>query len=130
VTQHPDAFSSCADAPYVSLRTFRKSGVAVDTPVWCAPAGDKLYVFSAGAAGKVKRIRNSSRSEICVCDVRGKVLGPWYACSTIECKDPEQVNLALQALHRKYGWQMKIADWGARLTGKYSKRAYLSITIE
>jgi len=130
VTQHSDAFSSCADAPYVSLRTFRKNGVPVDTPVWCAPADDKLYVFSAGSAGKVKRIRNSSRSEICVCDVRGKVLGRWYACSTIEFKDPEQVNQALRALHRKYRWQMKIADWGARLTGKYSKRAYLCITIE
>ena len=130
MTASQDAFSSCAKAPYVSLRTFRKSGVPVDTPVWCAPAEDKLYVFSAGAAGNVKRIRNSARSEICVCDVRGKVLGPWFSCSTIEVTDPERTRQALHALNRKYGWQMKIADWGARLTGKFSKRAYLCITIE
>lgn len=89
-----------------------------------------MYVFSAGAAGKVKRIRNSARSAICVCDVRGKVLGPWTTCSTIEVTDPERTKQALHALHRKYGWQMKIADWGARLTGKFSKRAYLCVTIE
>ncbi|XOV83694.1 MAG: PPOX class F420-dependent oxidoreductase [bacterium] len=130
MTSSQQAFSLCAEAPYVSLRTFRKSGVAVDTPVWSAPAGKKLYVFSAGAAGKVKRIRNNAGCEICVCDVRGKVLGPWFPCSTLEIKTPEEVSIALNALRRKYGWQMKIADWGAKLTGKFNKRAYLGITIE
>jgi len=38
-------------APYVSLRTYRKSGDTVDTPVWCAAGDDDaLYIFSAGQA--------------------------------------------------------------------------------
>ena len=46
-----------ATADYFNLATFRKNGNAVATPVWFAPHGDTFYVFSAGDAGKVKRIR-------------------------------------------------------------------------
>ena len=46
-------------AAYFSLATFRKSGVAVETPVWFAGDKQTYYVFSAGQAGKVKRLRNS-----------------------------------------------------------------------
>ena len=44
---------------YVSLATFRMSGVEVRTPVWFAAVGDKLYVFTAGQSGKAKRLRRS-----------------------------------------------------------------------
>ena len=47
---------------YMSLATFRKSGAQVATPVWFAPADGKLYVFTAGDSGKVKRLRGSSRA--------------------------------------------------------------------
>ena len=130
MTLNENRFDVCARAPYVSLRTFRKSGVPVDTPIWCASADGLIYAFSAGAAGKVKRIRNNGHSQICVCDMRGKVLGPWFNCVSEELKDPGQVEIALAALRNKYGWQMRLADWGAKLTGKFSKRAYMSITIE
>ena len=66
-------------ARYVSLATFRKSGAKVATPVWAAPAGDWLYIFSAGNAGKVKRLRNSDQAELAECDMRGKLLGSWFA---------------------------------------------------
>ena len=53
--------SEIGKAPYVSLATFRRSGDAVRTPVWMAPADGAHYVFSAGNAGKVKRLKNSER---------------------------------------------------------------------
>jgi len=40
---------------HVALATFRRSGAEVRTPVWFAATDGKLYVFSAGDAGKVKR---------------------------------------------------------------------------
>jgi PPOX class probable F420-dependent enzyme len=116
-------------APYVSLATFRKSGVAVPTPVWAAPSGEKLYVFSAGHAGKVKRLRNSTRAEVAVCDVRGKVLGAWYPAIAVVLEDLEEIEHALDALRRKYGWQMWLADVGARLTGKFERRAYIRVEL-
>ena len=36
-----------ATARYVNLATFKRSGEAVETPVWCAADGDELFVFSA-----------------------------------------------------------------------------------
>ena len=54
-------FSSLSGAQYMSLRTFRKSGVAVTTPVWFAETGGKLYFLTANDAGKVKRIRNNQQ---------------------------------------------------------------------
>ncbi|MDZ7826283.1 MAG: hypothetical protein U5R48_10030 [Gammaproteobacteria bacterium] len=49
-------------ARYISLETFRRDGRGVATPVWCAEADGILYLFSAGDAGKVKRIRGRERS--------------------------------------------------------------------
>src|SRR5204863_2726711 len=62
---------------YLSLATFRKNGAEVRTPVWFASMNDKLYVFTAGNAGKVKRLRRSPRARIAPSDARGRVRGPW-----------------------------------------------------
>ena len=124
-----DIEAEIGNAPYVSLATFRLSGAAVRTPVWMAPHGNAHYVFSAGSAGKVKRLRNSNRAEVAVCDVRGKVLGNWHPATAEVITDPEEVALALEALRRKYGVQMWIADVGSRLTGKFGRRAYLKVVL-
>ena len=117
------------NAPYISLGTFRKSGQMVATPVWAAAVGEQLYVFSAGHAGKVKRLRNSGQAQVAVCDVRGKLLGDWREAQADLVHDQNEIQRAHQALRNKYGWQMRLADWGARLTGKIGKRAYIRIAL-
>ncbi|MEM9623025.1 MAG: PPOX class F420-dependent oxidoreductase [Pseudomonadota bacterium] len=114
-------------APYVSLATFRKSGVSVPTAIWAAPDQDHLYAFSAGQAGKVKRLRNSARAQLAVCDVRGKVLGPWLDVRAFVITEPTEKAVALQAMRKKYGWQMRLTDFSSRLTGRFRQRAYLRI---
>ncbi len=116
-------------AAYVSLATFRRSGAAVRTPVWMAPLAGAHYVFSAGDAGKVKRLNNSQRAEVAVCDVRGKVLGDWYPASARLLTEPADITQALGALRKKYGVQMWLADVGARLTGRFDKRAYIRVEL-
>ena len=37
---------------YVSLTTFRRSGAAVTTPVWAAPDGESLIVWTRADSGK------------------------------------------------------------------------------
>src|ERR1700728_3446100 len=66
-----------ATEKYVSLATYRRSGIEVKTPVWVAEVARRYYVFSAGDAGKVKRIRATPRVRLAACDVRGEVRGPW-----------------------------------------------------
>lgn len=115
-------------ARYVSFATFRKSGEPVATPVWCAHGDAAFYIFSAGDAGKVKRLRNSARARLAACDVRGKVLGNWHPASAEILTDTADIQRALTMLRRKYGWQMWLADIGAKLTGRFDRRAYIRAT--
>ena len=94
------------EARYISLGTYRKSGEAVNTPVWAAAVDSVLYVFSAGEAGKVKRLRNSSQAQVAVCDARGKLLGEWHSAQAYLVDDTGEIETALQEMRRKYGWQM------------------------
>jgi PPOX class probable F420-dependent enzyme len=112
---------------YLNLVTFRKTGAEVSTPVWFAAWGDKLYAFSQGSSGKVKRLRNSSRARIAPCDVSGKVLGEWRDTSARIIGDPDLVARAYAALRKKFGWQVALLTLGARLTGAVKKRVYIEI---
>ena len=62
---------------YLTLATFRRTGAEVRTPVWFAAVAGKLYVFTAGESGKVKRLRGSSRARVAPSDMRGRVRGEW-----------------------------------------------------
>lgn len=120
--------------PYVSFATFRKNGAKVATPVWMAPDSTSqpqvFYIFSAGNAGKVKRLRNNNDVELALCDIRGKVTGQWYAATAEVVDDETSIKQALAALRCKYGWQMWLADVGSQLTGKYAKRAYIRVRFK
>ncbi len=116
-------------ANYISLATYRKSGVQVATPIWAVFHNDRFFAFSASNAGKVKRIRNSNRARIARCDARGKLLGDWFDATATLIHDEATIELALSALRQKYGWQMWLADVGSKITGRYQKRAYLSIEL-
>jgi PPOX class probable F420-dependent enzyme len=47
---------------YINLTTFRKSGIAVPTPVWFVVHEGRLYVFTAAQSGKAKRLRANGRA--------------------------------------------------------------------
>ena len=64
---------------YISLATFRKTGVAVPTPIWFAEADGKLYFMTGAKLGKVKRIRNNPEVKIAPCTIRGKITGPEFS---------------------------------------------------
>ena len=116
-------------AAYFSLATFRKTGVAVETPVWFAGDKQTYYVFSAGQAGKVKRLRNSPKSRVAACNVIGKILGEWQDSEAFILTSDEEIRQAHNALIKKYGWQMRLTDLGSWLTGKKTKRAYIKVVL-
>jgi PPOX class probable F420-dependent enzyme len=78
-------FAALAGQKYLNLETFKKSGDGVKTPVWFAaePSAKldsndaKLYIYTIGVSGKVKRIRNNPRVRIAPCTMRGEVRGEW-----------------------------------------------------
>jgi len=56
-----------ADARFVSLTTFRRSGEPVSTPVWIGRDGGALVVLAPAGSGKVRRLRHDPRVEIRPC---------------------------------------------------------------
>ena len=115
-------------ANYLSLATFRKSGAEVATPVWFAEEDNAFYIFSAGDAGKVKRLRNSGKSRIAACNVTGRLTGDWVETEAELLEDEAGIKQALGALRRKYGWQMLTTDFLSSLSGKMKRRIYIRVT--
>lgn len=91
---------------YISLKTFRKSGVGVATPVWFGEEGNKLYVMTRSDMGKTKRIRNNPKVMVAPCTIRGRVTGEEFP-ATARILPPEEHARARQTINRKY--------WMARL---------------
>jgi uncharacterized protein len=114
---------------YMSLATFRRNGAQVATPVWFAASDGRLYVVSAGNAGKVKRIRNAARARVAPCDVRGTVRGPWQDATARVITEASVIEGARRALRAKYGWQVVLFDFVSRLTGRARRRAWLEIGL-
>lgn len=117
---------------YLNLATFRRSGAEVKTPIWFASDPQdprRLWMYTNGKSGKVKRIRNSGRSRVAACNARGRVHGPWLeATSRIE-SEPRQVARALDLLVQKYGWQARLLLVGARLGNTWKDRIILEVTL-
>jgi PPOX class probable F420-dependent enzyme len=124
-----EALSRFDREPYLNLATFRRGGAAVETPVWFAEHAGRLYVFSEGDAGKVKRLRANPEIRVAACGVRGRVKGPWHPGRGRRIQDPAAIEAAYRALRRKYGLQMRLADFFSRLAGRYAKRAILELEI-
>lgn len=118
------------DARYVNLETFRKNGTGVQTPVWVARDGADLVIFTNGDSYKVKRLRRNPTIRIAKCGARGALKGPWHDGKARIVADESEKKSAIRALHDKYGWQMKLADWGARLSGSIKKWTVIAVRLD
>ena len=89
-------------AQYVALTTYRRDGTPVTTPVWAAAEGESLYLFTNANAGKVKRMRNSSRAAIAPCTATGKVTGAQHPAEAFNLAS-DQMPKVWRLLVKKYG---------------------------
>jgi uncharacterized protein len=106
---------------YISMKTFRKNGDGVATPVWFGEEGDRLYVMTRSDMGKVKRIRNNPEVRLAPCTIRGKITGAEFA-ATARLLPPEEHAHARQTINRKY--------WLAWISSPWSKAdVFLELTF-
>jgi PPOX class probable F420-dependent enzyme len=102
-------FAAFREHKYLSLETFKKNGEGVKTPVWFAadPRTDltgaeaRLYIYTIGNTGKVKRIRNNPRVRIGPCTMRGELLGEWVDARA-EIVTGEEAAYGMGLLNKKY----------------------------
>jgi uncharacterized protein len=104
-TSSDSAFAALGDEKFLSLTTFRKSGERVSSAMWVARDGDALIMFTPEASGKVKRLRNSPRVELCPCDRMGRVkdgVEPVGGVAEV-LTDEDTLERATGMIRRKYG---------------------------
>ena len=95
---------SLADARFVSLTTFRRSGERVSTPVWVGRDGEALVVLTPAGSGKVRRLRRDPRVELVPCGRFGKVEdGVVPVAGTADLREaPGDVDRARATIRRHY----------------------------
>ncbi len=112
---------------YVNLATFRKNGQEVKTPVWIAARDEKAVVYTNITSRKVKRIRNNGLARVAPSDGRGKVKGEWVEAKARVLADGEERDRGIRAMVDKYGWQMRLALFLSRFSGRYEQRAIIEL---
>jgi hypothetical protein len=105
---------------YLSLATFRKNGLAVQTPLWFAEQDGKIYAMTRSDSGKFKRIRNNPTVRVAPSTIRGKIIGPEFPgqARVLPADDWPRARKLLEA---KY-WLMRLPFWS-------KKNVFLEITL-
>ncbi|MGB1424579.1 MAG: PPOX class F420-dependent oxidoreductase [Pseudomonadales bacterium] len=117
--------------PYISLATLKRDSSWVWTPIWFArlPASARYVAFSAGNAGKVKRLRNFASVQVRPCTATGRPLGDALPGSAALVSDVDACDAAHQAICSKYGWQMHLLNFFSKLSGNYQRRQWIEFQL-
>jgi len=126
-------FAAFREQTYLSLETFKKSGQGVKTPVWFAadPKTDitgaeaRLFVYTIGVSGKVKRIRNNGRVKIAPCTMRGDVTGDWQDAQA-QIITGEEAARGMSLITKKYSPWTYILNFFAKFRSR--ERVVMTIT--
>ncbi|WP_194838146.1 PPOX class F420-dependent oxidoreductase [Nocardia sp. XZ_19_369] len=88
---------------FALLTTFKKDGTPVGTPVWVAPDGDRIVVWTNAKTWKVKRIRRNADVTLQQSDGRGRPKGDEVLGGTATILDAEGTQRVRDLVSRKYG---------------------------
>ncbi|WP_424185661.1 PPOX class F420-dependent oxidoreductase [Actinokineospora sp. G85] len=102
------------DEKYLLIRTFKRDGSPVDTPVWITRDPDRLVFWTVADSGKVKRIRNNPSIQVAPCDMRGKITGP-VQDATARLLPPAETPHGIANIRKKYGVIGWLTTLGSRL---------------
>jgi PPOX class probable F420-dependent enzyme len=90
-------------AQCIALTTFRMTGQAVTTPVWFAVSFGVIYVETHADAGKLKRLRHTTRVTFAPCAYSGNATGSASEGNARILTEPEERMVAATALAKRYG---------------------------
>jgi len=112
----PVTFAEVAKSEYILLTTYTKDGRPKPTAIWAAPQGDGLVAISQEKSWKVRRIRNTPRVTIAVCDRSGNPKGEAVeAKATILEKSAN--GATYDAIGKRYGLLGKTLNVFSKLRG-------------
>lgn len=121
------SFGEVIKSQYVSLTTFTKDGRPKPTPIWIAPDGDRALVITGKDSWKVKRIRNTPRVTLAVCDRSGNVKGEAVEAVASILDDSQQIERVYDAIGNRYGLLGKVFNFFSKLRGGSKRNVGLEL---
>ena len=110
-------FAEVAKSEYILLTTFTKDGRPKPTAVWAAPDKQgRLVVITVEKSWKVKRIRNTPRVTLAICDRAGKPKSDAIE-ATAAILDKSETGAVYDAIADRYGLLGKTFNLFSKLKG-------------
>jgi PPOX class probable F420-dependent enzyme len=120
------SFQDVAKAQYVLLTTFTKDGRPKPTAIWAANQGDRVLMITQEKSWKVKRIRNTPRVTLAICDMGGHPKSEAIE-ATATILDTSQTGLVYDAIGREYGIVGKVFNVFSKLRGGMKNNVGLEV---
>jgi len=111
----------------MNLRSFRRDGTPVDTPLWVVAIDGRLGSYTDDRSFKWKRVRRNPHVEVAACDVWGRRSTPWYSAVCRAVEQPDQRERIFALIRGKYGIHWYLSLWGSLLTGRVKHRVVLEV---
>jgi len=128
----PEVTSAFATSMCMNVRSFRKDGTPVDTPVWCVGtggAGGRYACYTDDRSFKLKRLKRNPDVELAACDVVGRCNTPWYHARCRIVEDPAERNRIFDLIRSKYGIHWYLSLWGSKLVDRVKHRVVLEFEL-
>jgi PPOX class probable F420-dependent enzyme len=122
----PLTFADVAKAEFVLLTTFTKDGRPKPTAIWAANDGDRLLVITGAKSWKVKRIRNTPRVTLAICDRAGHPKSEAIE-ATATILDKSQTGVVYDAIGSEYGLLGKAFNLFSKLRGGMNNNVGLEL---
>lgn len=87
---------------FFALRSYRRDGAGVVTPIWLAGSGNRWYAYTPGRSWKVRRIRRDERVEVARSDFDGVPRTAWRS-GTARVVSGDDLRQVTRAMTAKYG---------------------------
>jgi PPOX class probable F420-dependent enzyme len=113
----------------MNLRSFRKDGTPVDTPLWVVPVDDHVGSYTDDRSFKYKRVRRNPVVEVAACDVWGRRSTAWFPAQCRIVEDTSRRDQIFKLIENKYGIHWKMSLWGSKLVNRVKHRIVLEFEI-
>jgi PPOX class probable F420-dependent enzyme len=121
-------FADLAKAQYILLTTFTKDGRPKPVPLWAAAEGDRLLVITQEKSWKVKRIRNTPRVTLAICDMRGNPKSEAVDGLAV-ILDKSHTAAVYDAIGKRYGIVGKVFNVFSKLRGGMENNVGLELRV-
>ena len=121
------SFLALAEATYIAIESYRRDGKGVRTPVSIVAADDKLFCWTVGNSGKVKRIHNSNGVKLAKCDAKGNVQGEWIGANARIIYEGDEAKAVSRRVLKQHGLLFMIFNQLFRLICILRRQEHLAI---